>query len=151
MALYGFCRIMVGVALSVEVRFYSLYRLASCRVLSAAPASAIFVKARKWFVLAVYAFALLKKRFSLPRSRVYARARFNDNNNNIIDIDNRYRYKVVLACFSLFQVVLACSCFIALYQYVTTDFAKQLYKALLIAFSANSEKSPFIGFKWRQN
>lgn len=149
MALYGFCRIMVGVALSVEVRFYSLYRLASCRVLSAAPASAIFVKARKWFVLAVYAFALLKKRFSLPRSRVYARARFNDNYNNIIDIDNRYRYryKVVLACFSLFQVVLACSCFIALYQYVTTDFAKQLYKALLIAFSANSEKSPFIGFK----
>lgn len=151
MALYGFCRIMVGVALSVEVRFYSLYRLASCRVLSAAPASAIFVKARKWFVLAVYAFVLLKKRFSLPRSRVYARARFNDNNNNIIDIDNRYRYKVVLACFSLFQVVLACSCFITLYQYVTTDFAKQLYKALLIAFSANSEKSPFIGFKWRQN
>ena len=56
-------------------------------------------------------------------------------------------YSLVLACFSLFQVVLACSCFIALYQYVTTDFAKQLYKALLIAFSANSEKSPFIGFK----
>lgn len=51
--------------------------------------------------LAVSAFALLKKRFSLPRSRVYARARFNDN-NNIIDIDNRYRYKVVLGCFSLF-------------------------------------------------
>ena len=146
MALYGFCRIMVGVALSVEVRFYSLYRLASCRVLSAAPASAIFVKARKWFVLAVYAFVLLKKRFSLPRSRVYARARFNDN-NNIIDIDNRYIYNVVLSFFILLQVVLACSCFIALYQYVTTDFAKQLYKALLIAFSANSEKSPFIGFK----
>ena len=73
MALYGFCRIMVGVALSVEVRFYSLYRLASCRVLSAAPASAIFVKARKWFVLAVYAFALLKKTLFAPSlSRVRA-------------------------------------------------------------------------------
>jgi len=34
-------------------------------------------------------------------ARVYARARFNDN-NNIIDIDIRYRYKVVLACFKLF-------------------------------------------------
>lgn len=72
---------------------FALYGLACCRVLSVAPASAIFVKARKWLFLL---FLLL-----LPRSRVYARARFNDN-NNIIDIDNRYRYKVVLACFKLF-------------------------------------------------
>lgn len=92
MVLYGFCRVMAGVALVVEVCF-ALYGLASCRVLSVAPASAIFVKARKWFVLAISPFAP-----SLSRVRACA---FNDN-NNIIDIDNRYRYKVVLACFKLF-------------------------------------------------
>ena len=36
---------------------FALYGLASCRVLSVAPASAIFVKARKWFVLAISPFA----------------------------------------------------------------------------------------------
>ena len=85
---------MAGVALVCETSFLRSLRLASCRVLSAAPASAILVKARKWFVLAISPFAP-------SLSRVRACARFNDN-NNIIDIDNRYRYKVVLACFKLF-------------------------------------------------
>lgn len=70
---------------------FALYGLASCRVLSVAPASAIFVKARKWFVLAISPFAP-----SLSRVRACAFQRQQQYNRY------RYRYKVVLACFKLF-------------------------------------------------
>ena len=136
MVLYGFCRVMAGVALVVEVCFCSLW---ACK-LPRFVCCSCFCHSRegaKMVCSCCFCFCPSQKHFSLPRSRVYARARFNDNNNNIIDIDNRYRYKLVLAC----------SCFVTLYQYVTANFEKQLYKALLIVFSANSDKSPFIGFK----
>lgn len=82
MTLYGFCRVMAGVALVFETSFLRSLRLASCRVLSAAPASAILVKARKWFV-----FASRKK--TLPLSFFFFLSFINNNNNNNI---YRYRY-----------------------------------------------------------
>lgn len=94
MVLYGFCRVMAGVVLvcgSLFLLSMGLQAAAFCLLPLLLPFSRLHENGL--FLL----FLLL-----LPRSRVYARARFNDNNNNIIDIDNRYRYKVVLACFKLF-------------------------------------------------
>ena len=97
MTLYGVCRVMAGVALVCETSFLRSLRLASCHVLSAAPASAIFVKARKWFV-----FASRKKN----ASAFFLFLSFINNNNIYIDMDIDIGYLrlslgYLLPCFRL--------------------------------------------------
>lgn len=87
---------MAGVAFFYGSTFFCLLLMSYAAFFSPSAGFYHFIEADKMVIL-----DFLSKIAFRSLARVYARARFNDN-NNIIDIDIRYRYMVVLACFKLF-------------------------------------------------